>query len=131
MTPYIIVIIGIGFILLTYVQRKKYASLLKKGKQADGIVFDFESGGQDSPAYPIIRFVTEKQEWVTKTASMNLPSFKQGSKVTVIYDPENPGDFVINPESAAFLQIVFIVLGCAAIIGGVCLLLFQFYSAKQ
>ncbi len=68
---------------------------------------------------PVIRFVTNKQEWITKTSNMSLPSAKKGDKVTVIYDPENPQNFVVKTSYTNLFVAIFTIGGILAILAGV------------
>ena len=56
---------------------------------------DGEGGGT---YYPTITFKTDKNESVTKELSFGtLPKRSVGTTINVVYDPNNPHDFVTSP----------------------------------
>jgi hypothetical protein len=48
--------------------------------------------------YPVIQFLTSKNELITKELSMGFqPAMRVGKNMTVVYDPDNPEDIVVWP----------------------------------
>jgi hypothetical protein len=123
-TAIILFAIGMGLLYTTYAVSKKYDTLLKNGERAEGIIFDFEGGGPDNPDMPVIRFVTAQQEWITKASNISLPHLKKGAKVTVLYDPQNPSNFVVKSSFSYLMVSLLAIAGIAAILAGVYHLLF-------
>jgi hypothetical protein len=71
--------------------------------------------------YPVVRFLTDKQEWITQELNTGYsPAKKEGTKLEIIYDPNDPQSIQIN--SAFQLKILPRLL----IIAGIVLLLFGF-----
>ena len=74
--------------------------LLKNGKKAQAIVFSNNFHASDDGGgvyYPVVRFLTDKQEWITQELNFGTsPKKREGTKLQVIYDPENPTDVQIN-----------------------------------
>lgn len=132
-TPIIFLIIGaVTFIFCFYLNQKRN-KLLTTGIRVDGIVYGFTSrSGDDSSAnYPVIRFLTKRNEWITGTYKVSYPRFilKQGQKVEVFYNPDNPSDFILNLKADRWLLLISagVSIGC---IGWGILSLFNEFSAK-
>lgn len=123
-TSIILIVIGIAFIAGGNLRDKKYKKLLKTGKQADGVIFELATTHQGNIDYPVIRFVTDKQEWITKTADIALSSFKEGDKVTVLYNPANPDDFTIKSATSSLINPLFIIIGALLVVAGIAVFLF-------
>src|SRR5882757_5441527 len=69
--------------------------LLTTGKKAEAIIFkNHYKRGSDiefDAYYPVVRFLTDKQEWITQELSIGYsPAKKEGTKLKVIYDPDDP-----------------------------------------
>jgi hypothetical protein len=63
--------------------------------QNDLGIEDDESGTY----YPVIHFMTDKNELITKQLSIGFnPPMSVGKKLSVIYNPNNPSDIVIYPR---------------------------------
>ncbi|MCU0402439.1 MAG: DUF3592 domain-containing protein [Algoriphagus sp.] len=104
---------------------QKGSYLLKNGKKASAVIFknNYSKGspGNSGTYYPVVRFLTDKQVWITQELSIGYnPPKKEGTKVEVIYDPEEPTDVEIN--SRFQLEILPRLLVCI----GVMLLVFGF-----
>lgn len=102
---------------------QKNKHLLETGKKAKAIIFKNNSGsntGGSAVYYPVVRFLTDKQEWITQELSAgHTLAQKEGTKVDVIYDPDDPTNVEIN--SLFQLKIrpgIFIVTGfCGLVVG--------------
>jgi len=47
--------------------------------------------------YPVVRFTTDTEEWITQELSVGYsPAKQEGTKLEVIYNPENPTEVAIN-----------------------------------
>jgi len=98
--------------------------LKQVGESAEGVVFDinFKSENIDSgnTSYPIIRFVTRNGEWVTEQSSSSSLFVKKGKKVAVLYNPENPKEFIADLGMPSNLILPsFLVIGLALIAFGI------------
>jgi hypothetical protein len=78
------------------------------------------SSGNSGTYHPVVRFLTDKQVWITQELSIGYnPPKKEGTKVEVIYDPEEPTDVEINsrfqleilPRLLVCMGVLFLVLG--------------------
>lgn len=70
------------------------------GKKAKAVIFknNVKRSGPDGDLYyPVVRFTTDEQEWITQELSIGYsPAKPEGMKLEVIYDPENPTIVEIN-----------------------------------
>lgn len=130
-TYVVMTLIGLIVCLIAVYYSNKYKRLLKTGESAEGIIFDYEISSNDgvSTQYPIVRYVTRQQQWVTKKAEVSITSFssflKKGSKVTVFYDPANPEEFVIYHKLIQVIIIITFIIGMIVIALGIILILNQ------
>jgi hypothetical protein len=102
------------------------------GVKVEGLVFALEeiTGPNDYRRryyIPIIRFITLEKEWVTEKYSLGLgyksmtisSSYKEGDKVTVIYDPKNITTFIIDDFTSKVIGPVSTIIGVLTIIGAI------------
>ena len=92
--------------------------LITRGKKATAIIYkNVRSSDRDSVCYyPVVRFLTDKQEWITHQLDVGTnPAREVGSKIAVIYDPEEPDNVQI--DSTLMLEIVPRLMVAAAICG--------------
>ncbi|MCD2422440.1 DUF3592 domain-containing protein [Niabella pedocola] len=109
---------------ITYL--KKYKTLKKKGSSAEGIIFET----QNEDAFlnirtPVVRFLTHTNQWITGTSDLfTLPGlYKSGQKVTLLYNNQNPKQFIILSKSNTFSLYILIAIGIASSLWGIYLLL--------
>ncbi|HWB26027.1 MAG TPA: DUF3592 domain-containing protein [Chitinophagaceae bacterium] len=127
MNAWLITVIGAAIIIAAYIRSRRYDRLLKTGKEAEGVVFDFENSRNadgDISSYPVVRFVTDKRQWITKTADVSISYLKQGDKLSVIYNPLNPGDFTIKSTTVAIFPVILAITGALLLVGGAIAILF-------
>lgn len=76
---------------------------------------------EDGVYYPVVRFKTENQQWITQQLSIGYqPAKREGTKLEVIYDPEDPSNVEINSTfQLVILPRLFVSLGLAGTIFGV------------
>lgn len=101
-------------------QRGSY--LLAKGKIADAVVFSNHAevnSEYGTVYYPVVRFLTFKQEWITQQLKIGYsPAKPVGSKLQVIYDPNDPTTVEINSSLLlVFIPRLFVAIGIAGFIG--------------
>lgn len=113
--PLILLVIGIGLIAISLRLFHKHQKLKKIGLRTEGIVFDLlDSVSSDNRhQYPVIRFVTSKNEWITQNYEIgfSLKGFRKGQKVNVIYNPSRPEDFTVNSGVNSVILYTLIVIG--------------------
>lgn len=124
MDPGLIIIIVSGApLLIGIVLWQKGNHLLLKGKKAEAIIYKNvkESNRPDEVYYPVVRFLTEKKEWITQQLSIGItPPHPEGTKLEVIYDPEDPT--VVEINSRAYLEILprfFVAIGAIGLMIGI------------
>jgi Protein of unknown function (DUF3592) len=118
----ITLIIGVGIIILALSISLKQNSIKRTGLITDGIVYDLSNDPNSSfnIRYPVIRFLTQTQEWITETANVGIfPGFyKKGQKVTVIYDQKNPKQFIIDSKTNRAITYLILIVGVLLTLSG-------------
>jgi hypothetical protein len=118
----IIAVIAIAFITIGLIHLEKGNRLKKKGKKAKAIIFannyKILRPGKRGIYYPVVRFVTEDNEWITQELSFGQnPAIPEGKEVEVFYDPTKPQEVVINSNlQLVYAPWLFIVLGACGFI---------------
>ena len=119
----IIMIVSLIFGAVGIIQWQKGTYLMRHGKKAIAIVYKnvYESRNGSGYFYPVLRFLTDKQEWITQQLNRGFnPAKEEGSKIEVIYDPEEPEDFELSSSfNLEILPRVFIALGICGFIFGI------------
>ena len=123
----LLIIISLAVIVIAIIALSKYKKISTNGIEADAIIFDIESSpanGDTTITFPIVRFVTEKNEWITQKAAVSIIpySYKKGQSVVVVYCKDNPSDFFIKSNWTNGILIAMIIIGLALITYGVCFL---------
>jgi Protein of unknown function (DUF3592) len=130
----ILILVGIAFVVISFILKGRKERLIQTGIPVEGIVFDFAPGNNNDSAheYPIIRFVTLREEWITKVYHVRYPKsiLKEGQKVAVYYNPDNPSDFVLALQLDKWILTLIMFAGIIFILGALIYLLLNFLSAK-
>ncbi len=111
-----IIMIAISLVLFyaAFAFRQKAKNLSGKGIEAEGVVFDIVEGDttRSLGRYPVIRFLTSQKEWITQEYNIGISPnlFKKGQKVSVLYNPDDPKEFIIKSASTTVVPIVAIIL---------------------
>jgi uncharacterized protein DUF3592 len=123
----IIILVGVILIMLSLYFTFQFRIIKKKGVQVDGIIFDLEpsSSGSIRTTYPVVRFLTKEQEWITLTSKIGVVPgvYKKGAKVSIIYEPENPQNFLINSKFTTTVPSIILLIGILVVAIGFILLL--------
>ena len=119
----IILLISSVFIIIGAILWQKGSYLLKNGKKASAIVYknNFSRSSDGGGTYmPVVRFLTDKDVWITHELSIGYsPAMPEGTKLDVLYDPEDPTNVEINSfAQLKFLPTLFVVLGVLGLIFG-------------
>ena len=72
---------------------RKGLAFLKKSKTTRAVVVKttVENTPDGDAYYPVVRFQTDKQEWITQQLKTGVAGvLPEGTEMTVIYDPQNP-----------------------------------------
>jgi cell shape-determining protein MreD len=123
-----LIILSFVVILIAIITLTKYKKISATGIEAEGVIFDMESSSTSSDAtvtYPIIRFLTEKNEWITQKASVSIipGSYKKGQTITVVYLKDNPTAFFIKSNWTNGVLAIMIIGGLALFTYGIYLLI--------
>jgi hypothetical protein len=67
-----------------------------------------------------VRFVTTEGQWITKSTDIGLSTsfFKEGEKIKVKYNPDNPDDFIITSSLFKWIPYTLIALGLIMVVAG-------------
>ncbi|TXJ27079.1 MAG: DUF3592 domain-containing protein [Chitinophagaceae bacterium] len=117
---------------------KKTRKLKETGLAAEGIVFNLENGDDRitvtksddfwsffNARYPVIRFLTADQVWITgKPSSFAHNLYKAGQTVKVIYNKEDPAEFIIDSKLNTVLSpllqgagVILLIIGLVVFAG--------------
>lgn len=134
--PYVLMAVGLTLVLYALINSDKKAKLRDSGLEAEGIVFDVQNQRdytfeneimkefQDRSKNIIVRFVTNKLEWVTAPIDQDFQMFytwqySQGDKVKVFYDPENPNNFYVDTKQSVLVgRLSLIASGAGMAVAG-------------
>lgn len=121
-----IILLAISMLIVTVgiLLWQKGIYLLATGKKAKAIIFknNFRPGTRGSSGiyFPVVRFLTDTQEWITQELSIGYhPAKKEGTELEMIYDPEDPSNVEINSSFQLEIlpRILVIIGGCGLILG--------------
>lgn len=117
------IVIGTGILFIC-----RYKNISSNGTETEGIIYDFSSTpitnsitSNATKSFPIVRFLTEKNEWITEKASVSFipSSYKKGQKITVVYLVDNPTVFFIKSSQTKFVLTTMITIGSLLLIYGI------------
>ena len=118
----IILIISSILIIAGVVLWQKGNHLIANGKKAKAVIFknNFDSSSSGAVYFPVVRFLTDKQEWITQQLSIGYsPAKPEGTKLEVVYDPEEPTNVEINSAfQLEMLPRLFVIIGVVGLIWG-------------
>lgn len=80
-----------------------------KGIHVEGIIYDMEKSiGTENVSYPIVRFLTLDNIWITQTSKVSsiLGFPKKGDKVTVIYQKGDPHNFIVKHRLSFLVPVI-------------------------
>ena len=99
--------------------REKRKRIIDNGIEVEGIIYEFDGISINAQtSYPLIRFVTKEGLWITEQADYGGPGFflKQGQEVTVIYNADNPKEFIYKTSTdLSKIGYLFLIIGIASI----------------
>lgn len=117
LTTAILIVLAFAFLIIGSLSYFTFIKISKNGIVTDGVIFDTESSTINNVriSYPTVRFLTVNNEWITETSKTGLfPSYyKNGEKVIVIYNPDNPKQFLIKSNYNKVVPFVIIIAGLA------------------
>ncbi|UOQ52291.1 DUF3592 domain-containing protein [Hymenobacter cellulosivorans] len=115
--------LGLGFLLFALFKLQQRARLYRTGIATEGMVIRLEqdTGYRNLTYYPVVRFLTPEQEWITARYDIgtNPASFAEGDSVQLRFDPADPTCFIIMSDSSGPLLWLFAFIGAGLSIFGV------------
>ena len=90
--------------------------LRKEGIKSSGVIISKEvdtlTHNTNNVSYPQIKFLTADNEWIIATSKIGTLPFlyKIGQKVSVIYQKENPNNFIVNERFIYSIPIAMIII---------------------
>jgi len=118
----ILIVISIALLYTAFKFRLNTKKILKTGREAEGVIFDFVQNNnmQNQAKYPIIRFITSEKEWITEAYNIAVPGFfKKGQKVIIVYNPDNPKEFIVKSAITSIAPVLIILLAIIILTIGV------------
>lgn len=124
--PYVYSVAGLALIAIAFFYTSEKNKLKETGIPVDGIIFrqeinNYNQSVDDSISSVnnkiIVRFVTQKQEWITGEIKQAFQLFytgqyKDGETIKVWYEPDNPSDFFVDTkQSESIGRAAFAVAG--------------------
>ena len=101
----------------------KFKFIERNGVEVEGIVFDSQTSSttDTNVSYPIIRFLTKENDWITEESKIGtIPGlYKSGEKLTVVYENGNPKNFYIKNIKSYSVPYIMISIGVVLIILGI------------
>jgi hypothetical protein len=127
----IITLISTASIVVGFRLLQKGSYLLKNGRKAKAIIFknNQKSSRTRIMYYPVVRFLTDKQEWISQELNTGSnPAKREGTSVEVIYDPDKPSTVEINTGfRLKVLPIVLLAIGLT----GLLILVLELFDITQ
>jgi hypothetical protein len=115
----ILISLGLLLIIISFIALKRMNKTFTNGFTTEGIISHFDR--KNNYNYPVVRFTTLKQEWITQKSSLSyFPGLlKKGETVKVVYDPHDPGNFYIDSKWTRITPVILIIAGLACLVLGV------------
>ena len=122
----VFLILGAAAIFAFFKFQEKRKKIIENGIEVTGIVFehsenepvDYTKSTNFRNNCPTIRFVTKEGLWITEQADYGGSGFflKQGQEVTVIYNADNPKEFIYKTSTdLSKFGYLFLIVGIASI----------------
>jgi hypothetical protein len=118
---YIFLATGIIFILVSVIRLIQLSRIRKSGIRTEGVIQDFTNDSTSSTnnvRYPIVKFSSDSG--ITYRESIKISwspkNFSIGDKIDIIYEKNNPKNFVIQSKLIFFILMFFLFIGIATIL---------------
>ena len=98
--------------------RKKKKRILDNGIEVTGTIYEIDDISINNQVnYPLIRFVTKDGLWITEKGDWTSTTLKSGTQVTVIYNSNDPKEFIykISSDWSDILSYLVLVAGVVSI----------------
>jgi uncharacterized protein DUF3592 len=124
-----LIIIGILFLIFPFLPPIRLMGLLKRGERCEGFIHRLDYKNPNDPESQAkdkitVRFTTKNQELITTDLNTNFILFfgllKEGEKVPVIYNPENPEQFNLEKlPTDILIKATCILIGLICVVFGI------------
>ncbi|CAN5181519.1 hypothetical protein BH09BAC6_BH09BAC6_02840 [soil metagenome] len=113
---------GIVFTVFGIVKYRVREKLFKRGIRVKGLIVEIEAvvdSTINTSYYPVVQFNTLENESLRERYNLgfNPSAYKQGDTVNIIYNTENPKQFIIDDKDTRVIGPVLIGIGLAIIAG--------------
>jgi len=123
----VLIICSVAVLAITVRVLVKQKKIKANGFEATGVIYELSqsTNPNDNIIFPVIRFLTDKNIWITKKSNLGTAPglYKKGQKVKIIYQKDDPENFFINNPSKYLIPLVAILISVAMLGYGVFLLL--------
>ena len=126
--PYIFLASGLALTAVSCFFISKKSNLKETGIPVDGIIFKQSGDSDDNVNNKItVRFLTEKQEWITGLINQDFQLFytgqyKDGDHIKIFYNPTNPSEFYVDTKQS---ELITRLVGG---LSGICLTIIGLYQ---
>jgi hypothetical protein len=101
--------------------QKRYY-ILVNGKKVIAIIFknEYESSKSGGHYFPVVRFQTDKEEWITQKLNVGYSTaLHEGNDIKIIYNPHKPTEVYLNSAiSLILVPVIIIILGSSGFVLG-------------
>jgi len=120
LTCLILILFSISIIIIACLLLSNVKRITAEGVTTEGIIFDKDQSIDDSGVYPIVRFLTEDNEWITEKSNIVvLPwTYKAGNRESIIYQKSNPKNFFIKDKLIYVVPWIMIGISVCLLIQG-------------
>ncbi len=120
-TPPICLALGAIFLVISTLIRNNLRKMIKTGVEAEGVIFDFAENNNpnDPQRFPIIRFLTTDKTWITEQTNTYYTGMQKDQRVSVIYNPENPKQFILKTRLTTIIPLIFAAAGAILLAIGI------------
>jgi hypothetical protein len=96
------------------------------GIRTEGVIIDLRRNSDGRS--PVVKFNTLNGDEIIRESNYSAGDERIGSKVKIIYDPDNPGSFTINGMGGETMGPIAILLGALMIVGALIVLMLHFFK---
>lgn len=127
-TVIILLLVSASVLFMGVFQIIQINKIAKTGSKVKGIIFALEQSGATSTinaTYPIVRFVTNHNEWITVASKTGLVPgiYKKGTDVNIIYNKEQPMECIIDDKYTYVVPIIMLIVSAALLTYGIILII--------
>ena len=117
---------GCLIILLGRYMLMRGRKLSANGIKTEGVIIDLRSNTDGR--FPVVKFNTLSGDEIIRESNYSAGDERVGSKVKIVYDPDNPESFMINGMGGEAIGPVVILIGALMIVGALIVLILYFFK---